>query len=102
MDEINKASFGVPKLLKPVIDIQNNANPLLSFLEMGAYSPFTRKLIEVGVPRETSITIKKLAEKAFGEKVINKEIDNDSISYIIKEIYSQLNYWEQAQVEALF
>ena len=65
LGDISSKSFSIPKLLKPVLDIQDPENPILSFVEMGAYSPLSRRLIEFGVPRETALRIKNLIDLTF-------------------------------------
>ena len=48
-------SYGLPTILKPIYDIQEPNSSFLRFVEMGAYNPITRRLIELNIPRETAI-----------------------------------------------
>ncbi|MBL7730022.1 MAG: DEAD/DEAH box helicase [Chitinophagaceae bacterium] len=57
-----KVVYGIPKLLKPVFHINDLINEercshILSFIEVGAFEPKLRSLIEIGVPRETAIAM---------------------------------------------
>ncbi len=100
----NKISFSVPKLLKPLVDMQDPQNPLLSFIELGAYFPITRKIIATGVPRETSITIRKIIGNLDG-RILSLPVENineNILKNILRKVYSRLNYWEQKQIENIF
>jgi superfamily II DNA/RNA helicase len=48
-------AYDLPILLKPIYDIKNIEPIFLSFLDAGAYQPIVRKLIEIGIPRESAI-----------------------------------------------
>jgi hypothetical protein len=95
----NKISFSIPKLLKPILDIQDQTNPILSFIEMGAYSPLTRRLIEFGIPRETSITIKNLIFKEYSCAVFDKKVNDEILLKLVNKQYNNLGYWEQIQIK---
>ncbi len=65
-DRINdiqtKVVFGIPKLLKPLFQIsdiltEGKAASILSFIEVGGLDVRLRALIEIGIPRETAISI---------------------------------------------
>jgi len=99
LDDISKKSYSIPKLLKPVLDIQSPENPILNFVEMGAYSPLSRRLIEVGVPRETAIRIKNLIAVEYGKNYTSQEMDDKIIFKLLKQIKENLNYWEKIQIE---
>ena len=96
---INKISYSIPKLLKPILDIQDQTNPILSFIEMGAYSPITRRLIEFGIPRETSIKINNLILKEYGSIINKQNIDDKILLTLLKKCYNYLGYWERIQIE---
>lgn len=95
----NKISFSLPKLLQPILDIQDQTNPILSFIEMGAYSPITRRLIEFGIPRETSIKIKNLISKEYSRTVFDQKLDDGILLKLLNKYYDELNFWEKIQVE---
>ena len=55
-----KVMYGLPKLLRPVFQINDLINEgksanLLSFIEVGSFDPKLRTLIEIGIPRESAI-----------------------------------------------
>ena len=87
--------FNIPKLLRPLLAIQDSENPLLGILELGAYRPEVRRLIELGVPRETAIRIQRsarLPDPAEGDRRLLAASLQASL---------RLNYWEQQQVRAI-
>lgn len=101
LDDIAKRSYSIPKLLKPILDIQNPENPILSFVEMGAYTPLARRLVEYGIPRETAIKIKNLIVEMKGKNFVSEELDDEIIFGLLKQIKVNLNYWEKIQIEYL-
>jgi len=65
-DRINdlhtKVVYGIPKLLKPIFNNSDHitaqsSHQVLSFIEVGAVDQKLRALIEIGIPRETAITL---------------------------------------------
>lgn len=59
-----KVMYGIPKLLRPVFQINDLINEgksshLLSFIEVGSSEPKLRTLIEIGIPRESAIEFLK-------------------------------------------
>jgi predicted transcriptional regulator len=68
-------------------------------MQAGAYKAFTRRMIEMGVPRETSIY---LAEKLLNKYTPNVKAEDDIesiIKNVIKKNFSSLPYWIQVQLE---
>jgi hypothetical protein len=91
-------SFNVPLLLKPIFDIFNSESAFLTCMQTGAYKPYTRKMIEIGIPRETAIYLNiKLFEKCSIENKTDTEAD-DEIRKIIKDNYVGLPYWIKVQL----
>lgn len=88
-------SYGVSMLLKPFYDICATDNSILSFFEMGAFHPITRKLIELNIPRETAIHLRK---NYFKEK---EEVSEDEIKIELTKIKDSVNYWMYIQFEHL-
>lgn len=89
-------SYGLPMLLKPIYDIIAPTSMFLRFIEIGAYMPITRKMIELNIPRETSIF---LAKNYFDP---NNELPTNVDSYILRrlrEIKPQLQYWTSIQLD---
>lgn len=93
-----KVCYGLPMLLKPLADFSESDNPILTYIEMGAYHPVTRKLIELGVPRETAICLKN---EHFPRYTIETEDDLRRMIEFIKQIAPSLDYWIQVQLESI-
>ncbi|MFZ2538271.1 MAG: hypothetical protein WAX04_05170, partial [Oscillospiraceae bacterium] len=91
-------SFNVPLLLKPIFDMFNPKSVFLLCMQTGAYKPFTRRMIEIGIPRETAIF---LNSHLFGKRKIDiqdaTEIE-DEIRKVISENYNSLPYWIKVQL----
>ncbi len=88
------AAYNLPKLLRPVVLIHGNNNPILGFIEMGGYHPTTRKLIELGLPRETAVRARHL----LGQSSIS---DDSTLVRKCFEISRQMNEWEASQIVRL-
>ena len=94
-------SYSLPLLLKPLFEMKNPNSVVISCLQAGAHSLYTRKMIEIGIPRELAITLNKRlfvnerdTSKADGQ--FEKEIRST-----IKENSDSLSYWEKVQIEYL-
>ncbi len=86
----------LPKVLRAVATLQGGENPLLGFMEMGAYRIEVRRLIELGLARETALRVANAANL--------KDIDGLSDAELVKRIsgaLQNLNYWDVAQVHDL-
>lgn len=95
----NIVAFNVPLLLKPVFDMFNPESCFLTCMQAGAYRSFSRKMIELGIPRETAIY---LNNTLFKNKKIKKETDEqieELIRKIISEKFEELPYWIGVQLE---
>lgn len=92
-------SFNIPLLLKPIFDIFKPESAFLTCIQAGAYQKFTRKMIEIGVPRETAIYLNK--QLFDGLKMKNNEDVNieEKIRKVIQERFNELPYWIQIQLE---
>ena len=96
----NIVAFHVPLLLKPIFDIKNSESIFLTCVQAGAVHPITRKMIELGIPRETSIY---LFENIFKDKK-NKDTELIEEGYIrqkISERYFELPKWIKYQLDFL-
>ncbi len=87
--------YDIPKLLKPVLFMQADENPILSFLEFGAYSADTRNLIELGVTREDALEIKK----QFGHNF--SQLNNSEIKRQLTKDLPKMNEWIRSQIELI-
>lgn len=90
-------SFNLPLLLKPIYDIENPDSCFLACMQLGAINNITRAMIEMGIPRETSLY---LFEKLFLDFKGNEksELSEENIREIIKQHYDNLPYWIQVQL----
>lgn len=90
----NKISYGLPLLLKPLYDIKEPDSMFTRFIELGAYMPLTRKLIELSIPRETAIFLNNNFEF--------KNIDNkQELTSQLREIREKLSYWYKVQLSTI-
>ncbi|WP_298139775.1 DEAD/DEAH box helicase [Flavobacterium sp.] len=90
----NKISYGLPLLLKPLYDIKEPDGMFTRFIELGAYKPITRKLIELNIPRETAIY---LTDKYEFNNIDNKqELINQ-----LRAIRNELSYWYKIQLSTI-
>ncbi|MEJ1961070.1 MAG: DEAD/DEAH box helicase [Gammaproteobacteria bacterium] len=86
----------IPKLLKPLVAMQDPANPILTLMEMGAHEPQVRRLIELGLPRETAIRVRRRLDLG----TLNQAPDAALLA-AAASVAIHLNRWESAQVAAL-
>lgn len=93
----NTVSFRVPLLLKPIFDIKNPDSIFLTCMECGAFDGTTRKLIEMGIPRETSIY---LTNHILGDMEFSDDM-NKEIREMLKEKIESVPYWMRIQFENL-
>ena len=94
----NTISFDLPNLLKPIYDMKLPESNLLVCMQLGALESITRIMIEMGIPRETSIFLKVTNFKnnmCEVEKYDDLEI---MIRKVLKEKYLELPYWIQVQL----
>jgi hypothetical protein len=94
----NRISFGLPMLLKPIYSIKYPENPFLRYIELGAYNPITRRLIEYSVPRETAI---HLTKKYFNELNLDSGSFDIDLRETLMRKQSTFDYWVRAQLEVL-
>jgi hypothetical protein len=88
-----KISYGLALLLKPIYDTKTTNGMYPRFIEMGAYLPTTRSLIEMNIPRETALYLK--------DKVKNSNSDRPALITEVKQIRSELSYWHRIQLESI-
>ena len=90
-------SFHVPLLLKPIFDIKNPESIVLTCMQSGALHPVTRKMIELGIARETAIY---LYEKIFSNDK-KSDVQEQEIRKRIAYKYSEFPYWIKCQLDFL-
>jgi hypothetical protein len=90
----NKISYGLPLLLKPLYDIKEPEGMFTRFIELGAYMPLTRKLIELSIPRETAIFLNNNFDFS--------DIDNKSeLISQLRQVRKKLSYWHKIQLSTI-
>lgn len=96
----NTAGFALPRLLAPVVMAQDEDNPILTFLEMGTADPVARRLVELGVPRETALTV---AGRLAPRSVLDHEgtVQDGRLQSEVRRLEASLNYWQRVQVTGL-
>jgi hypothetical protein len=87
-------SYGMALLLKPLYDIKAQNSMYPRFIEVGAYKPLTRRLIELNIPRETAIYLNGILR---GQQLETKE----ELIAEIRRLRSSLPYWYRIQVESI-
>jgi len=87
--------YQLPKLLKPIIGLQDNENPLLSFMEYGAHTIGVKRMIEMGISREDAILIKKTFHDSFDDK------NDEEIKKILFNNLKTLHVWTQNQIKEI-
>jgi len=92
---LNTISYDLPMLLKPLYDIKNIEPNFISYLESGAYHPIARKLIEIGIPRETAIY---LYEQYFKETKVTNDGMYDMIVTTVRKRQREIPYWIKVQL----
>ena len=102
LHDLNKAvAFDLPKLLRPLFNMKDPANPLLTEIEMGAYKPAPRRLIELGLARETAIRLLEPLGDPNAFMSADETIDDNLLMSRIRAVYETLSYWERIQVSPL-
>jgi len=92
-------SFNVPLLLKPIFDMFSPKSVFLLCMQTGAYKPFTRRMIEIGIPRETAIY---LSSNLFSSKKTDMQDAAEIEKEIRKEVsenYEYIPYWIKVQLD---
>ena len=97
----NTVAFHVPLLLKPIFDIINPKSSFLTCMQCGACNRITKKLIELGISRETSIFLYDNLFNSFDEsKLDDLQLDNN-IRDCLRSNLNSLPYWVKKQFEFL-
>jgi hypothetical protein len=89
----SKISYGLALLLKPVYDIKLPGSMYPRFIEMGAYRPITRRLIEMNIPRETAIYLR--------DHIKSSVEDRAALMTEIRQLRKTLPHWYSVQLEVI-
>lgn len=99
-------TFAIPKLLRPLVQIQNIDNPVLSFLESGSYDPFVRALMEIGLSRETAIRVNIRSENIRTEGLSPRELNRLARAKLATVISDENKYklseWDILQIKSVY
>ncbi len=92
-------SYSLPLLLKPIVEMNNPQSVIIPCLQAGACSIYTRKMIEIGIPRELAISLKcRLFGKANAAGKKDDQLEEE-IRKVIKENSNSFSFWEKVQLE---
>jgi len=91
-------SYGLPMLLKPIFDMLAPENMLLRFIEIGAYKPIARKMIELNIPRETAIWLSNRFFRADENALPDLE---DFIIARLRNVRQEVSYWIGIQIDPI-
>lgn len=94
----NDISYNIPILLKPLYDIREPESVFLTNIEMGAFKPILKKMIEMDIPRETAIFL----YDNYIESLKLDETDPNIIQTLkstLNEIKGKLPLWIKVQLE---
>lgn len=93
----NTISFNLPMLLKPIYDILDSKSIFLLCMQSGAIDSIIRKMIEMGIPRETAIYLfKNVISKNIQSE--ESELSEEKIREIIRENIDMIPYWIKVQL----
>ena len=92
-------SFNVPMLIKPLIEIDGGNSTFISCLQTGSYKKATKKMIEIGVPRELAIKIECSISSEEYEKIEGAYAQEIYIRDKLQQIKNELPYWEKVQLD---
>ena len=95
----NKISYGLPLLLQPIYDIKTDDSMFVKYIEIGAYNSITRKMIELNIPRETSIFLKNNYFTNFTNN--SDKYTEELIISKLRQIKDSLGYWRRVQLEGV-
>ena len=97
----NTISYSIPLLLKPIFDMLDPDNIFLLCLQTGAYRKATRRMIEMGIPRETALYI---FDKYIPHINLDDKTDVEIEEFIkenINKAYNKIPYWIRVQLDFL-
>ena len=97
----NTVAFHVPILLKPIFDIKNPNSYFLTCLQTGAFNAVTRKLIALGISRETAISLNYNLFSVLNPDQYDEIQLENYIRNHIKQNINSLPYWVRTQFEYL-
>ena len=95
-------SFDIPLLIKPIVEMRNESSSIVACMQAGAYNPCTRKMIEIGVPRELAISTNKRFFSSLDKPL---PTDDYELSLFVRDVIKanriNFSYWEKVQLEFL-
>ena len=97
----NIVSFHLPLLLKPIFDIKNPESSFLQCMQSGACNIITKKLITLGISRETAIFLNDKLFSGFNAEQYEEIQLENYIRNHLKERKDELPYWIKIQFEYL-
>lgn len=98
----NVVSFNMPLLLKPFFDIKNPESIFLTCMQSGCIQDETRKMTELGIPRETALYLYDIYFKQKAKNIDRSEGELEKyIRVQLSECYEELPIWIKCQLDFL-
>lgn len=97
----NIVSYNLPLLLKPIFDMKAPDSSFLTCLQAGALNIIPKNMIEMGIPRETALSLYKDYFNDISIKDISKADLDVLIRNRLTEIYTKLPNLVQVQISFL-
>ncbi|MDE5577734.1 MAG: hypothetical protein K2J11_10140, partial [Oscillospiraceae bacterium] len=97
----NVVSYNFPLLLKPIFDIKDPDSVFLTSMQVGAINTISRNMIEMGIPRETALSLYNQYFKSLSITNKNRQEIELLIRNRLTEIYTKLPKLYQIQIEFL-
>jgi len=92
-------SFNVPMLIKPLMEMSGGNSIFISCLQTGSYKKATKKMIEIGVPRELAIKLSGNISFEEYDKIEGAYAQEIYIREKLQQLKKKLSYWEKVQLD---
>lgn len=92
-----KVAYSLPNLLAPIYGAKSVDATILTCMEAGSFNPFVRKLMDLGIARETALRIQPPSKGRSGP---SNDVYLNLVEYV-KSIASSLEKWDRIQIPFL-
>lgn len=92
-----KVAYSLPNLLAPVYGAKGVDTVILTCMEAGSFNPFTRKLMDLGIARETAL---KISEEPRKQLITPSDTYQDLVKFV-KLVAPSLEKWDRIQIPFL-
>lgn len=92
--------YSIPRLIGPIVMMEDPDSGLLSNLETGTYRTITREILDLGIAREVALRIRDMWHRRglAGDEGVGGE---RRAAELVRETSRELEHWEQMQLRAL-